>query len=100
MSEELEIVAVLRAKQGRGDELAAIVKDGLADARAEAGCLRYDFFRVRRDDDCFVMLERWASRDALREHGASQHFQELSARFAEVLEAPPSVHVLVPDDVA
>lgn len=100
MSEEIEIVAVLRAKQGRGDELAAIVKDGLPDARAETGCLRYDLFRVRRDDDSVVMLERWASRDALREHSTSRHFQELTARFAALLEAPPAVHVLVPDDVA
>lgn len=101
MSDEaLDVVATLRAREGRGDALVEVVRSGIATVRAEEGCLRYDLHRVRRDDEAFVMVERWASKDALRAHGESAHFQAMSAQLAELLAEAPVVRVLAPVDVS
>lgn len=92
----LDIVATIVARPGRGDEVAAMLAAALETVRAEKGCERYDLFRVRRDPDTLVMLERWTSKDDLVAHGSSQHFGELSARMADDLAEPPVVRVLDP----
>lgn len=99
MADEVRVVAVLRAREGAGGELLAAWPALAEQVRAEAGCLAYDLHRVLGDDDRFVVLERWASLDALARHGASPHMQEFGARSATVLAAPAEVLVL-PDDAA
>ena len=54
MSESIEVVATFVAKPGQGEQLEEILAGALASVRAEDGCLRYDFFRVRRDDTAFI----------------------------------------------
>ena len=90
----LDVVATIVAKPGRGDAVAALLAGALATVRAERGCLRYDLFRVRRDDDTLVMIEQWASTDDLKAHGASEHFVELGGRLGPELAEPPRVRVL------
>lgn len=100
MSGALDVVATLQAQEGRGDELVAVLQESLAVVREEDGCLRYDLHRVRRRPDEVVMVERWASKDALRAHGEAEHFKRTSARIAELVAAAPVVRVLDPVDVA
>ncbi|MGQ2910291.1 putative quinol monooxygenase [Aeromicrobium sp.] len=95
-----DVVATIQAQEGRGDELAEILRASLATVRGEEGCLRYDLHRVRRRPDELVMLERWSSVEALKAHGAAEHFQETSARLAPLLAAAPVVRVLEAVDVA
>lgn len=92
----LDVVATIVVKSGRGDAVAEMLAAALDTVRAEPGCLRYDLFRVRRDDDTLVMLEQWASKEDLRAHGASEHFVELSGRMAAELAEQPVVRVLDP----
>lgn len=92
----LDVVATLEARPGRGDAVAELMAGVLETVRAERGCLRYDLFRVRRDDDTLVMIEQWASKEDLRAHGGSEHFAELSARLAPELVGAPVVRVLDP----
>lgn len=92
----LDVVATIVAKPGRGDVVAGLLAEVLDTVRAEAGCLRYDLFRVRRDADTLVMLEQWASKDDLKAHGASEHFVALSARMGPELVEAPVVRVLEP----
>jgi quinol monooxygenase YgiN len=92
----LDVVATIVAKPGRGDVVAGLLAEVLDAVRAEPGCLRYDLFRVRRDDDTLVMVEQWATKDDLRAHGASEHFTALSARMGPELVEAPVVRVLEP----
>jgi quinol monooxygenase YgiN len=96
MSAPLDVVATIAVLPGRADAVVEIVTEHLEAVRAEEGCLRYDLFRVRRDDDTLVMVEQWASKDALRAHGEAEHFRAMSARLAPELAAAPVVRVLEP----
>ena len=92
----LDVVATIVAKPGRGDAVAELLAGALETVRAETGCLRYDLFRVRRDDDTLVMVEQWASKEDLRAHGTSEHFTALAAQMGSELAEPPVVRVLDP----
>ena len=95
-SAPLDVVATIEVKPGRGDAVVEIVTQHLDTIRAEEGCLRYDLYRVRRDDDTLVMVEQWASKEALRAHGEADHFREMSAQLAGELASAPAVRVLEP----
>lgn len=94
MADEVRVVAVLRAAPGAGAELVALWPALAEQVRAEDGCLAYDLHRVLGDDDRLVVLERWASLDALARHGRSPHMQEFGARSAALLASPAEVLVL------
>lgn len=92
----VDVVATLTTQPGHAAEVAAMLSSALDTVRAEPGCLRYDLFRVRREDDVLVMVEQWASKDDLRTHGASEHFVELSGRMAPHLAGAPVIRMLDP----
>lgn len=92
----LDVVATIVAKPGRGDAVAELLAGALETVRAEDGCLRYDLYRVRRDDDTLVMVEQWASSEALKAHGSSEFFVGLSGRLGPELAGPPAVRILEP----
>ncbi|NRQ49476.1 putative quinol monooxygenase [Aeromicrobium stalagmiti] len=96
MSEVLDVIATIQVQPGRADRVVEIVTGHLESVRAEDGCLRYDLFRVRRDPDTLVMVEQWASKDALRAHGTAPHFQQMSAELAAEVAGAPVVRVLDP----
>jgi quinol monooxygenase YgiN len=96
VSEPLEVVATISVRPGRADAVVAIVSEHLSAVRAEEGCVRYDLFRVRREPDTLVMVETWASREALRTHGTAEHFVRMSEQLAPELDGPPAVRVLEP----
>lgn len=96
MSEPLDVIATIEVQPGRADEAVAIFAEYLETVRAEAGCLRYELFRVRRDPDTLVMVEKWESAEALKDHGVAEHFVAMSGRLAGLLASAPAVRVLDP----
>jgi len=94
MTDEVRVVAVLQALPGTGAEVLALWPSLSGQVRAEDGCLGYALHRVAGDDDRFVVLERWASLQALAAHGQSPHMREFGARASGLLSAPPDVIVL------
>jgi quinol monooxygenase YgiN len=96
MSAPLDVVATIAVKPGRADAVVEIVTGHLDAIRAEEGCLRYDLYRVRRDDETLVMVEQWASKEALRAHGEAEHFRVMGAQLSPELAGAPVVRVLEP----
>lgn len=94
MTDEVRVVAVLQGLPGAGAELLAGWPGLATQVRAEHGCLGYDLHRVAGDDDRFVVLERWASLEALAAHGQSPHMREFGRTAAALLAAPTDVIVL------
>lgn len=58
--------------------LRALAQAGVVDAiRAEAGCLRYDYYLSLRDENEILLIERWTDADAQKVHMTQPHMQEL-----------------------
>ena len=60
MADVLTVVAKIRAAKGKGDALAALLKEQVAAVRrAEPGCLVYRPHRSTKDPDLFIFYEQY-----------------------------------------
>jgi quinol monooxygenase YgiN len=69
------VVATMRAKAGKEDELRAALESVLEPTRAEDGCVNYDLHQGLQDPAIFTFYENWTSAEALDAHLKSPHMQ-------------------------
>ena len=55
------VVATMRAKAGKEDELRAALESVLEPTRAEAGCVNYDLHQGLQDPAVFTFYENWVA---------------------------------------
>jgi quinol monooxygenase YgiN len=72
----LAVVAHYRVRPGKGDEVAAILREHLAATRAEPGNLEFLIHRSTEDPDEFAIYERYDSRESIDAHVASPHYEK------------------------
>jgi quinol monooxygenase YgiN len=98
----IHVVAVITAKPGQREALLAAVRENLPAVRAEEGCIEYGpvvdaegfgSFQAPIGPDAFVMLERWASADALKAHARAPHMAEYAAKTKDLV-ATRAIHIL------
>lgn len=80
MSESVKVYAVLSAREGRTDELEALLRGMVAPSRSEEGNLRYDLWRDLIDTGRFVLEELYRDQAAAAAHKESAHFQHYLSR--------------------
>lgn len=100
MTEPVRVVVVLQADPGKGaDQVAAFAKVASL-VRAEEGCLQYDLHAVVDDPDRFVVVERWASPEALEAHLASPHMAAYAEGVGAFRQQPAQIHVITAEPIA
>lgn len=92
----INVIATLTVRPGQAETLERAMASARERTLSNPDCLRYDLQRVRRSETGYVMLEAWASTEALQAHGASEAFAELGAVLATAVAGPPQVTVLQP----
>ena len=96
----IHVVAIITAKPGKRAEVLANFKANVPAVHAEKGCIEYGA-TVDTDGgpfakfgaDTFVVIEKWATMDDLKAHGASEHMKAYAAKNKDLL-ANSAVHVL------
>src|SRR5215813_9934517 len=74
MADVLTVVAKIRAAKGKGDALAALLKEQVAAVRkAEPGCLVYRPHRSTKDPDLFIFYEQYKDDAAFDAHRKAPH---------------------------
>lgn len=96
MSDEITVVAILKTKPGREQEVAKAMAACAAPSRAEATNRQYVPNRDLDDPQTLIFIERWASRQALADHMETPHFKKLASDLEGQLDAPLQVHILQP----
>jgi quinol monooxygenase YgiN len=100
----IHVVAIITAKPGLRDTVLAAFNANVPAVRAEAGCIEYgaavdaDGFgrmQTKFGDDTFIVVEKWASPEALKAHAASSHMAAYAAKTGELL-ASRTIHILSP----
>lgn len=89
------VVAHVRAKPGKEDEVKQALQVLVEPTRREDGCLNYDLHQSDDDAALFVFYENWTSKEHLAAHAASAHIQAFRARAGEILAAPPDIKTFV-----
>ena len=96
MREEITVVAVLKAKPGAEQKVAAAMHACIAPTLKEAGNISYVPQQDQDDAQTLIFVERWVSRKSLEEHMETPHFKVMIDNVKDLLAAPPAVHVLKP----
>lgn len=92
---ELFIVAGLKAKQGKEEELRRDLVAVVEPSRTEDGNLRYELFVDQGDPGRFVFVEHWASAEARHEHHTKgPHILHFHANGIANVERAEFLHIL------
>jgi quinol monooxygenase YgiN len=85
------VIARVRCRPEQRAELVALLERLQEASRRDEGCLRYGFSATIEDDNAFVAVEEWASRDALAEHLRQPHIAEFVRDLPAAIDARPEV---------
>ncbi|WP_431958352.1 putative quinol monooxygenase [Nocardia lijiangensis] len=96
MAEPCVVVATMVAKPGQEELVETTLRAAAPAVHAEPGCLLYALHRKAGEPGRFVMIEKWASKEALRAHGQGAALREVGAALGEALAGPPEVSVFEP----
>jgi quinol monooxygenase YgiN len=88
---EVMLVILIETSPGKRREQIAAYEKLAPVVRAEAGCLQYDLHCVNSDENQFVLIERWASAEALAAHDVTPHMIAADAHSPTFRAAPARV---------
>ena len=100
----IRVVAVVTAKPGRRKELLALFRANMPAVHAEEGCIDYapyvdaegfGAFQAPVGPETFVVLETWASPEALKAHAAAPHMIAYGKASKELI-AERKIHIFSP----
>jgi quinol monooxygenase YgiN len=93
---EVVILVTLVAQPGREAELEEAVNEFAAASRLLPGMLGSEVYRSAADAAVLLIVERFADREVLSRHLASDYFRRLQAVQAEVLARPVQASFYAP----
>jgi quinol monooxygenase YgiN len=96
MADVLTVIARIRAAKGKGDALAALLREQVAAVRkAEPGCLVYRPHRSTKDPDLFIFYEQYKDDAAFDTHRKAPHLAAYRERREKegLTEGPPEVEI-------
>ncbi len=98
----IHVIAVITAKPGKRAEVLDAFRANMTAVRNEDGCIEYGpaidaegFGKIQSPigPDTFMVIEKWASADALLAHAAAPHMAAYAAKVKDLI-AERAVHVL------
>jgi quinol monooxygenase YgiN len=85
------IVATISPKPGRIDAVREAFTAAIPKMHEEPGC---ELYALHEDGYGLVLVERWATQDDVKAHGAGETFNQLSESVKEDLTEPIGVRML------
>ena len=99
----IHVVAIITTNPGQRETVLQAFRANVPAVHAEDGCIEYGAtvdadagqFQTKFGPDTFVVVEKWASLDALKAHAASPHMAAYAAKTKPMI-ANRVIHVLSP----
>jgi quinol monooxygenase YgiN len=100
----IHVLAVITAKPGQRDNILEAFRANVPAVLAESGCIEYGAavdsanplpFQTVYGPDAFVVIEKWASIEALKAHAAASHMVAYGAKTRDWVLSR-SIHILSP----
>ena len=100
----IHVIALITTKPGHRDTVLDLFRANVPAVHAEAGCIEYGPatdapgmgpIQTKLGEDTFVVIEKWASAEALAAHARAPHMAAYAAKTKEML-ASRVIHVLSP----
>ena len=91
---KVTVIATLRARPGKENELKDYLTTLVGYTRAEMGCLDYDLHQLQADPSVFVMYENWTDQSELDKHLAMPYMVDFMRAAQDMLVSPPELQLL------
>ena len=91
----LRVVARIKAKRDKVEEVREALTGLVEPTRSEAGCIVYEMLQNTVDPTDFTFVEEWESEAALASHAASEHIQATRKKLDEIVEEMPDIRTYV-----
>lgn len=85
------VTALVPVQPDKADQALEILETAITATHGEAGCISYALHRDVEDPARFVIVEKWASPEALAEHADTPHLKQLFTDLGPLLTAPPTI---------
>ena len=90
----LTVVATMKARAGKEEELGKELAALVGPTRREEGCLQYDLHRSQEDPALYLFYENWTDRRKLDAHLNSPHLLAFREKAEQLLAAPVDLKFL------
>ena len=87
----LTVVAQIKAKPGKEDQVRQELLSLVAPSRKDAGCLNYDLHQATDNSALFLFYENWTSKAHLDAHLHKPDLQAALARVGQMAAEPPQI---------
>jgi len=88
---QVTIMGIIRAKQGKEEELRRAILSTVAPARSEDGCINYDMHQALDDKSRFMSYQNWASMEDLQRHRQMPYMLEYLSSAGQMLAGEPDI---------
>ena len=87
----LRVVARIKAKPDKVEEVREALSGLVAPTRSEPGCIVYELLQNTDDPTDFTFVEEWESEAALSVHAASNHIRATRSRLDGIVEGATEI---------
>ncbi|MFQ5657244.1 MAG: putative quinol monooxygenase [Candidatus Methylomirabilales bacterium] len=81
----LRVIARLKARPEKVNELSAVLMGLIAPTRQEPGCITYEMLQNKQDPTEFTFVEEWTDEAALVSHFGTSHIQDALKKLPDLL---------------
>jgi quinol monooxygenase YgiN len=93
LESSLRVVARIKAKPDKIDEVCELLSGLIEPTRKEADCLSYKLLQNRKDPTDFTFIEEWESDSAFDLHATTEHIRDISPKLKEIAAAAPDIRI-------
>jgi quinol monooxygenase YgiN len=87
----LRVVARVKARSNKVNELLSILSSLVEPTRKEPGCICYELLQNNEDPTDFTLIEEWQNNTALESHFATKHFKESLSKMPNLIAIEPDI---------
>ena len=91
MEKPIVVIARVKAKQGKEEELKQALLGLIEPSRNDDGCINYDLHISEDGPGQYMFHETWRDKEALVKHLSTPHLREFISKSEELLEGEMNV---------
>lgn len=91
--EKIVLIARVKVKEDKIEELKSAALKIVADSRAEEGNINYDIHQSVEDETLFFWHETWKNKAAIDEHFETPFFKEFFEITSGLVAEPPQINL-------
>jgi len=87
----LRVIAKIKARPGKANDLLSLLSTLVEPTRKEPGCISYSLLQNNEDPTDVALIEEWQNSTALQSHFATKHFKDALVKLPNLVASEPDI---------